>query len=83
MKSYYPIETIEIATLNLTKNVVLISVYISPSSKIGIVKKQFKTLINDYNNVSNVLIAGDVNAHIIYGKQTVKLIIAALQFLTL
>lgn len=63
MKNYHPIETIEIVTTNLTKNIILITIYIPPNANFNLVKKQFKTLISDYNAKSNVLIAGDINAH--------------------
>lgn len=63
LKNYHPIETIEVETLNLTKNLVLVSIYIPSNSNIGPVKQQFKNLITDCNHKRNVLIAGDVNAH--------------------
>lgn len=63
MKNYLPIETMGITTLNLTKNLILISIYIAPGVNINLIKKQFTNLINDYNHVNNVLIAGDINAH--------------------
>lgn len=63
MKNYLPIETIEIETQNLEKNLILISIYIPPNTNFNLTKKQFKNLINDYNQKNNVLIAGDINAH--------------------
>lgn len=46
MKNYNPIETLEVETLNLTKNIILISIYIPPSSKIkNAVKKSLKVLL--------------------------------------
>lgn len=64
MKNYLPIESLAIETTNLSKNIILISIYIPPSNiRINVIKKQFKHLVMDYNCIKNVLIAGDINAH--------------------
>lgn len=58
-----PIEIAEIETTNLKKNLTLVSIYIPPNINIKLLKKKFNELITNYNNKTNVIIAGDVNAH--------------------
>lgn len=58
-----PIEAIECETTNLTSNIKIISIYIPPNLPSEITKNKFKDLLNRYNSCTNIIIAGDVNAH--------------------
>lgn len=58
-----PIEAIECEITNSPLKLKIISIYIPPNIASDIIKNNFKNLLNKYNNLPNVLIAGDINAH--------------------
>lgn len=60
---FNPIESIAIETLNLKKNLTIVSIYIPPNIRYNTINTKFKQLINHYNNKTNAFVAGDINAH--------------------
>lgn len=63
LNNLLPIEALEITTTNLKDNLTLITLYIPPNQNKNVIQTKFNPLINNYNNVNNTLIAGDINAH--------------------
>lgn len=58
-----PIEAIEVDILNTQRKVKVVSFYIPPNMDNNIAKTKFSKLVNKYTGQSNVILAGDINAH--------------------
>lgn len=58
-----PIEAVECEITNMPSKMKFISIYIPPNIPRDTIRNNFKNLLLKYNNISNVIIAGDVNAH--------------------
>lgn len=65
LDNYLPIEAIKIKITNTKNTLSIVSIYIPDSSIIGInvLRSKFKNLLHEHHGVSNLIIAGDFNAH--------------------
>lgn len=63
LNTFKPIEAIETQICNNNQNFTFTSIYIPPNTNNNVIKKHLEKLLNKYDNVNNVIIGGDINAH--------------------